>query len=86
MIRIELVNINGQLFGKSFSDQWNLEQLGYISIPHDRSNSALKRVRRANPPYTGFTFSIVKGNIQPMTDAERALITPTTYQSDTIAA
>lgn len=60
-IKIEVVKVNGMLVGRTFSDRWNLETLGLTSIPADRNQTVIKRLRRAN---VDLTFATVKGYVE----------------------
>lgn len=48
---ISLVRIGGVLVGRTAEDRWNLESLGYLALPYERNQSALKRLRRAWPEF-----------------------------------
>lgn len=71
MIKIQLVRVNGRLVGRTFSDRWNLAQLGYDSMKGDRNQSELKKFRRFYG--SDFKVSVVKGCMEAITDEERGL-------------
>ena len=71
MITIRLVLVNGRLVGKTFSDRWNLAQLGYLSMRSDRNQSELKKFRRFYG--SDFKVTVVKGHMEAVTDREMGM-------------
>lgn len=73
-IKIEVVNINGRLVGRTFSDRWNLAQLGYTHLDWSRNQTAMKKFRREFGHE--FTITTVKGSLAGITSIERDAFGP----------
>lgn len=73
---VTLVRVGNFYVGKTVSDRWNLASLNIKSIPVERNQSTLKRLRRLNPD---FAFSVARQagiQLQP-TPSEVAAFGPT---------
>jgi hypothetical protein len=68
-IKIEIVVVNGRLMGRTFSDRWNLEMLGFGFPTYSRNQGAIKKMRRFHTS-EGFAFSLVKGETVGVTATE----------------
>jgi hypothetical protein len=65
---INLVRVGDKLVGRTFSDRWNLAQLGFTHLSYSRNQMDIKRLRRANPD---FMFATANGPMLAITDVER---------------
>ena len=69
MIELQLVRVGNVLVGRRFQDRWNLAQMGFTSLPYSVNQSAIKRLRRANPD---FVFRAYPGGMLAITAEERS--------------
>jgi hypothetical protein len=84
MITIKLVRIGDKLVGKTVSDRWNLMQLGLSSIPYDRNQGPLKKLRRA---FGMFAFKMDRGElVKERSHAETLAFTRPTVKPIAIAS
>jgi hypothetical protein len=84
MITIKLVRIGDRLVGQTVSDRWNLMQLGLASIPYDRKQGPLNKLRRA---FKEFTFKSDRGQlIKERSQAETLAFTRPTVKPIAIAS
>lgn len=58
-ITIELVRVGDKLVGRTVSDRWNLAAFGVGTIPADRNQSGVKRLRRLAG--VGFKVRVMRG-------------------------
>jgi hypothetical protein len=77
MITIELVRVGDRLIGRDVSSRFNLKTFGVDSLPYERSQAAVKRLRRL---VAGFGLSVVvvrRGAVQwSATESEAKALGP----------
>ena len=73
-MNIQLVRVGNVYAGRTYSDRWNLDQLGITVIPADRNSAALKKIRRLNSDFSFTTFRFAE--MVPITQEELAMFYP----------